>query len=149
ARRCRGGVREGPVAGCAEERAGQPGQGRTPVADHRANRQLQSPQARDRLATITALTLSPVRTAPFSSVSPKSVTTDPAGGHFLRAIWREIAWHRLCPQEGGRRFSVKPGAAGGNILIVEDDSNTLGGWVELLRAEGYGVVGVSTYEEGR
>ena len=44
---------------------------------------------------------------------------------------------------------MKSGAAGGNILIVEDDSNTLGGWVELLRAEGYGVVGVSTYEEGR
>jgi DNA-binding NtrC family response regulator len=37
---------------------------------------------------------------------------------------------------------------GGNILIVEDDNSTLSGWVELLRAEGYGVVGVSSYEEG-
>lgn len=37
----------------------------------------------------------------------------------------------------------------GNILIVEDDKSTLSGWVELLRAAGYGVTGVSTYEEGR
>ena len=39
--------------------------------------------------------------------------------------------------------------AGGNILIVEDDKSTLSGWVELLRAAGYGVIGVSSYEEGR
>jgi len=39
--------------------------------------------------------------------------------------------------------------AGGNILIVEDDENTLSGWVELLRAAGYMVTGVSSYEEGR
>lgn len=38
---------------------------------------------------------------------------------------------------------------GGNILIVEDDQNTLCGWVELLRRAGYGVTGVSSYEEGR
>ena len=38
---------------------------------------------------------------------------------------------------------------GGNILIVEDDQNTLCGWVELLRGAGYGVTGVSSYEEGR
>jgi two-component system, response regulator YesN len=37
----------------------------------------------------------------------------------------------------------------GNILIVEDDKSTLSGWVELLRAAGYGVTGVSSYEEGR
>jgi len=37
----------------------------------------------------------------------------------------------------------------GNILIVEDDKSTLSGWVELLRGAGYGVIGVSTYEEGR
>ena len=37
----------------------------------------------------------------------------------------------------------------GNILIVEDDKSTLSGWTELLRAAGYGVTGVSTYEEGR
>jgi DNA-binding NtrC family response regulator len=37
----------------------------------------------------------------------------------------------------------------GNILIVEDDKSTLSGWVELLRAAGYGVTGASTYEEGR
>jgi two-component system, response regulator YesN len=37
----------------------------------------------------------------------------------------------------------------GNILIVEDDKSTLSGWVELLRGEGYGVIGVSSYEEGR
>ncbi len=43
-------------------------------------------------------------------------------------------------------MSTEPG---GSILIVEDDPNTLSGWVELLRAEGYGVVGVSSYEEGR
>jgi len=36
-----------------------------------------------------------------------------------------------------------------NILIVEDDKSTLSGWIELLRAAGYGVTGVSTYEEGR
>ena len=39
--------------------------------------------------------------------------------------------------------------AGRNILIVEDDENTLSGWVELLRAAGYLVTGVSSYEEGR
>ena len=39
--------------------------------------------------------------------------------------------------------------AGRNILIVEDDENTLAGWVELLRAAGYLVTGVSSYEEGR
>ena len=39
--------------------------------------------------------------------------------------------------------------AGGNILIVEDDKSTLSGWVELMRAAGYGVIGVSSYEEGR
>jgi DNA-binding NtrC family response regulator len=38
---------------------------------------------------------------------------------------------------------------GGNILIVEDDKSTLSGWVELLRAVGYGVIGVSSYEEGK
>jgi DNA-binding NtrC family response regulator len=38
---------------------------------------------------------------------------------------------------------------GRNILIVEDDENTLSGWVELLRAAGYMVTGVSSYEEGR
>jgi DNA-binding NtrC family response regulator len=37
----------------------------------------------------------------------------------------------------------------GNILIVEDDKNTLSGWVELLGAVGYSVVGVSSYEEGK
>jgi two-component system response regulator YesN len=37
----------------------------------------------------------------------------------------------------------------GNILIVEDDKSTLSGWTELLRAAGYGVTGVSSYEEGR
>lgn len=42
-----------------------------------------------------------------------------------------------------------PTAMGGSILIVEDDKSTLCGWVELLRGAGYGVVGVSTYEEGR
>jgi DNA-binding NtrC family response regulator len=36
-----------------------------------------------------------------------------------------------------------------NILIVEDDEGTLSGWVELLRAAGYRVTGVSSYEEGR
>ena len=36
-----------------------------------------------------------------------------------------------------------------NILIVEDDENTLAGWVELLRTAGYLVTGVSSYEEGR
>ena len=40
-------------------------------------------------------------------------------------------------------------AAGRNILIVEDDENTLAGWVELLRSAGYLVTGVSSYEEGR
>src|SRR6476660_6895593 len=40
-------------------------------------------------------------------------------------------------------------AAGRNILIVEDDENTLAGWVELLRTAGYLVTGVSSYEEGR
>ena len=40
-------------------------------------------------------------------------------------------------------------STGGNILIVEDDKSTLEGWVELLRAAGYGVTGVSSYEEGR
>jgi DNA-binding NtrC family response regulator len=40
-------------------------------------------------------------------------------------------------------------STGGNILIVEDDKSTLSGWVELLRAAGYGVIGVSSYEEGR
>src|SRR4030095_12313791 len=39
--------------------------------------------------------------------------------------------------------------AGRNILIVEDDENTLAGWVELLRTAGYLVPGVSSYEEGR
>ena len=39
--------------------------------------------------------------------------------------------------------------AGRNILIVEDDQSTLIGWVELLRAAGYFVRGVSSYEEGR
>jgi|SRR5215831_13063678 len=38
---------------------------------------------------------------------------------------------------------------GRNILIVEDDQGTLLGWVELLRAAGYFVTGVSSYEEGR
>jgi DNA-binding NtrC family response regulator len=38
---------------------------------------------------------------------------------------------------------------GRNILIVEDDESTLSGWVELLRAAGYMVRGVSSYEEGR
>jgi len=38
---------------------------------------------------------------------------------------------------------------GRNILIVEDDQSTLAGWVELLRAAGYFVRGVSSYEEGR
>jgi two-component system, NtrC family, nitrogen regulation response regulator GlnG len=38
---------------------------------------------------------------------------------------------------------------GRNILIVEDDQGTLSGWVELLRAAGYFVTGVSSYEEGR
>ena len=38
---------------------------------------------------------------------------------------------------------------GRNILIVEDDQSTLSGWVELLRAAGYLVTGVSSYEEGR
>ena len=38
---------------------------------------------------------------------------------------------------------------GRNILIVEDDRSTLSGWVELLRAAGYLVTGVSSYEEGR
>ena len=38
---------------------------------------------------------------------------------------------------------------GRNILIVEDDQGTLSGWVELLRAAGYLVTGVSSYEEGR
>jgi DNA-binding NtrC family response regulator len=38
---------------------------------------------------------------------------------------------------------------GRNILIVEDDQSTLTGWVELLRAAGYFVRGVSSYEEGR
>ena len=38
---------------------------------------------------------------------------------------------------------------GRNILIVEDDQSTLSGWVELLRAAGYFVRGVSSYEEGR
>lgn len=38
---------------------------------------------------------------------------------------------------------------GRNILIVEDDESTLNGWVELLRAAGYLVRGVSSYEEGR
>jgi DNA-binding NtrC family response regulator len=38
---------------------------------------------------------------------------------------------------------------GQNILIVEDDESTLSGWVELLRAAGYMVRGVSSYEEGR
>ena len=42
-----------------------------------------------------------------------------------------------------------PGWRGGSILIVEDDQSTLGGWVELLRGAGYGVTGVSSYEEGR
>ena len=37
----------------------------------------------------------------------------------------------------------------GTILIVEDDTSTLSGWAELLRAAGYGVTGVSSYEEGR
>ena len=40
-------------------------------------------------------------------------------------------------------------STGGNILIVEYDKSTLEGWVELLRAAGYGVTGVSSYEEGR
>jgi len=39
--------------------------------------------------------------------------------------------------------------SGRNILIVEDDENTLAGWVELLRTAGYLVTGVSSYEEGR
>ena len=34
-------------------------------------------------------------------------------------------------------------------MIVEDDQGTLLGWVELLRAAGYFVTGVSSYEEGR
>ena len=38
---------------------------------------------------------------------------------------------------------------GRNILIVEDDQSTLTGWVELLRAAGYFVRGVSSYEEAR
>lgn len=37
----------------------------------------------------------------------------------------------------------------GNILIVEDDTSTLSGWVELLRGAGYNVTGVSSYEEAR
>ena len=40
-------------------------------------------------------------------------------------------------------------APGRSILIVEDDKSTLSGWVELLRGAGYGVIGVSSYEEGR
>jgi DNA-binding NtrC family response regulator len=43
-------------------------------------------------------------------------------------------------------MSMGPGR---NILIVEDDQSTLAGWVELLRGAGYGVRGVSSYEEGR
>jgi len=43
-------------------------------------------------------------------------------------------------------MSMGPGR---NILIVEDDQSTLAGWVELLRAAGYFVRGVSSYEEGR
>jgi DNA-binding NtrC family response regulator len=43
-------------------------------------------------------------------------------------------------------MSIGPGR---NILIVEDDQSTLAGWVELLRAAGYFVKGVSSYEEGR
>jgi DNA-binding NtrC family response regulator len=43
-------------------------------------------------------------------------------------------------------MSIGPGR---NILIVEDDQSTLAGWVELLRAAGYFVRGVSSYEEGR
>src|SRR4051812_24431965 len=43
-------------------------------------------------------------------------------------------------------MSLGPGR---NILIVEDDQSTLAGWVELLRAAGYFVRGVSSYEEGR
>ena len=42
-----------------------------------------------------------------------------------------------------------PMERGGSILIVEDDQSTLCGWVELLRGAGYGVTGVSSYEEGR
>ncbi len=42
-----------------------------------------------------------------------------------------------------------PVPPGGSILIVEDDKSTLCGWVELLRGAGYGVIGVSSYEEGR
>jgi DNA-binding NtrC family response regulator len=42
-----------------------------------------------------------------------------------------------------------PMGTGRNILIVEDDESTLTGWVELLRAAGYLVRGVSSYEEGR
>ena len=42
-----------------------------------------------------------------------------------------------------------PLVSGRTILIVEDDHSTLSGWVELLRAAGYHVIGVSSYEEGR
>jgi DNA-binding NtrC family response regulator len=48
----------------------------------------------------------------------------------------------------GERRSMSMGI-GRNILIVEDDQSTLSGWVELLRAAGYLVTGVSSYEEGR
>jgi DNA-binding NtrC family response regulator len=50
-------------------------------------------------------------------------------------------------RHGGRRVIAR--APGRTILIVEDDRSTLSGWVELLRGAGYGVVGVSSYEEGR
>ena len=51
-------------------------------------------------------------------------------------------------ENGGERRSMSMGI-GRNILIVEDDQSTLSGWVELLRAAGYLVTGVSSYEEGR
>jgi DNA-binding NtrC family response regulator len=36
-----------------------------------------------------------------------------------------------------------------DILLVEDDIDTLEGWAELLKDAGYRVSGASSYEEGR
>jgi DNA-binding response OmpR family regulator len=35
------------------------------------------------------------------------------------------------------------------ILVVEDDQDTLDGWVELLRHAGYRVAAAASFEEGR
>jgi len=39
--------------------------------------------------------------------------------------------------------------SGKDILVVEDDRDTLDGWVELLRRAGYRATGAATFEEGR